>query len=137
MGKDIHYSIIRFLEDRLKQHSKVLYFERVDSDKDIIYQVTRTLDLPALHIHMSDAYVYTEHSYLSRPSLIGEGDFILIAKPEASFDGSEFSTSRHDKIGFGKIGALLGALNYRNVWEYETPYEREEKRKRKDKPELF
>jgi len=137
MGKDIHYSIFKFFEDKLKQHSKVLNFEKIDTDNDVVYRIVRISGLPDIHVHLSDAYSYSDYDYLSKPSIIGEGDYIMIAKPEASFGGTEFGVSRRDKIGFGKIGAFLGALNYRNVWEYETSYEREEKKKNKNTPKLF
>ena len=70
---------------------------------------------------LSDEYVYTLHDYYSKPRLLNNGGFILIASPEASFNSEIVSLARSEMVGIGKIGKFLGALNFRDVWLYQEP----------------
>ena len=118
MGKDLHYLIIKFFQERMNEHNKVMSYFKLHDDSDILYFIERVQGLPDLTVHLSDAYRYTLHDYYSKPSSVNAGGFVLIARPEAKFDDSLVEVAAQDKIGIGKIGKFLGALNRINVWTY-------------------
>jgi len=118
MGKDLHYLVIKFFEERMSQHSKVRSFTEIQDDNDILYRIERAGDLPDLTVHLSDAYRYTMHDYYCKPAVLGAGDFILIARPEADFSEDIVVVAVRDKIGIGQIGKFMGALHHRDVWLY-------------------
>lgn len=117
MGKDLHYLVVKFFRERMDDHSKVRRYTEIQDAKDILYEIERVNELPSLVVHLSDAYRYTLQDYYSKPRSLGKGNFILIARPEAEYDVDIVSIAAKDKIGIGKIGTLLGALNRKNVWQ--------------------
>ncbi len=119
MGKDLHYLVVKFFRERMEEHSKVRRFTEIQHENDILYEIERVAELPSLVVQLSDAYRYTLQDYYSKPMSLGKGDFILIARPEADYDVDIVSVAAKDKIGIGKIGTLLGALNRKNVWQYQ------------------
>lgn len=123
MGQELHYQIIQFFEKVIKQHRNVYHFERIIDEDDIIYRVERMRPLSDVIVHLSDAYSYTFNDFYSKPPLLNNGGFILVARPEAGFDERIVEIARDENIGIGKIGKLLGALNYPKYWLYEQPKE--------------
>jgi hypothetical protein len=119
MGKDLHYLVIKFFHERMEAHNKVLQYSELQDEMDILYEIVRTGNLPTLTVHVSDAYRYTLNDYYSKPASLTAGDFILIARPEAEYDEDITYIAKREKIGIGKIGKLLGALNLKGVWLYE------------------
>lgn len=121
MGKDLHYLILNFFRDRMVEHSKVIKIVQLDIDTEYVFHVVRIAGLPDINVHLSDAYRYTLYDYYAKPYAIREGDFILIARPEAEFDNNLVALAAKDKIGIGSIRKLMGALNRREVWKYHEP----------------
>lgn len=128
MGKNLHYSIPKHLEEALDNHGKVASWQRADNQlgaKHYIYQITRTSGLPEFTLHLSDEYQYTIDDYFQKPSEVAEKSFILVARPEATYDDAIVEMATQDKISLGKFGALMGALYIKDHWNY-TPKERRE-----------
>ena len=51
--------------------------------------------------------------------------FVVLGLPHAIAPrGPIVAEAREDGVGLGAIGKFMGALNSRDVWEYETPEER-------------
>ncbi len=121
MGKDIHYSLISFFEERMNGHDKVEAYSRIDVADEILYEIDRSAGLPTLTVHLSDAYIYTLNEYYSKPDILKKGDFILVTKPEASYNSVADNVARSEGIGLGPIGKLMGALNKRDVSTYVVP----------------
>ena len=118
MGKDLHYTIILFIERALSGHNAVAKFEMIDDDDYYIYKISRRRNLSNLIIVLSDAYNFNHYSYLEKPEILKEGGIILVARPEAScFERNETD----DKIVVGKLGRVLGALHHEEFWTYEPP----------------
>jgi hypothetical protein len=106
----------------MDSHSCVASYTRLAVDEEFLYRIQRKSGLPPVVVHLSDAYEYGLAEYLARPRQIGEGDFIIIARPEArAVAHSVIQSGRDDKIGIGKIGKLMGALNSHTVWTYVPP----------------
>lgn len=112
MGKDLHYSIIKFFRDRMREHSKVSNYSVIRDDNEILYQIERSGVLPDIVIHLSDSYIYNLHDFLSKPSILAPGDFILVSRPEAKYTGEVMQEAQRNKIGIGKLRELLSALHY-------------------------
>ena len=123
MSKDLRPEHIDFFMARMKDHSSVTCIEDISTDEFYIYKLFRTGDLSPVIVYLSDAYEFTDAEFLARPKK-PRPDYILIALPHAS--GPESKTCRKEKVGIGKIRALMGALNKRNLWEYVPPEERDE-----------
>lgn len=119
MGKDLHHSILEFLENGLNKHQYVEQVIDISNEDYYIYLVKRNSNLRDVVILLSDEYYYSEFDYYSKPAELNEGGFILIAKPEASFDSQ--INYLEDRVITGKIGVLFGALRYNDYWTYQKP----------------
>ena|SRR5690606_609520 len=129
MGKDLHYSIRPFIERALASHQAVNEIENIDTDDFYAYRLHRNFGMSDVIVVLSDAYYFGATTLASKPELLKDGGFFLIARPEAS----NFEVNREkEKLSVGKIGKLLGALNSEEFWTY-TPPSEEEKRKKKQK----
>ena len=127
MGKDLHYSIRPFIERGLASHQAVKDYESIDTDEFYAYRVKRNFGMSDVIVVLSDDYYLSHMALLTKPKLLENGGFYLIARPEA---GGHESNIENEKLGVGKIGKLLGALNIEEFWTYTPPTE-EEKRKRR------
>jgi hypothetical protein len=129
MGKDLHYQILKFFHDRMKNHNKVVHVEDISDDENVIFRVVRRSPLSAVNVLLTDAYIYGEMDYLQKPTAIKRGDFILIARPESHMGDVNIEEVRKDGIGIGKIGKFMGALSSPAVWIYKSQEEKEDERR--------
>lgn len=127
MGKDLHPSILSFLEERLNNHQAVESYEDISDDESYMFKVTRKRGLSEMVILLSDCYHYGEFDYFSKPNELDDGGFVLIAKPEASFSDETQINELEDKVIIGKIGILLGALNKEEYWKYTKPVKKKKR----------
>jgi hypothetical protein len=127
MGKDLHPSILSFFKSRLNTHQAVESIEDISNGETYMFKVKRKNGRSTMIIVLSDCYYFGEFDYLSKPTELDEGGFILIAKPEASFSDETQINEIDDKIIIGKIGILLGALNKEEYWKYSKPKKVKEK----------
>ncbi len=114
MGKDLHPSIMPFIERGLTSHGKVKSFELVKDPEFYIYHIKRADGFRDLYVVLSDDYYFGDYAKITMHPILKDGGFILIARPEATNfneNDSEF------KLGIGKIKKLLGALNKGKYWE--------------------
>lgn len=128
MSKDLHHQIIDFFVARMSEHSRVDSCIDISDGNNYIFKITRHGGLPAVTVHLSDAYTYTLHEYIGRPAILRKGDYILVARPEASFRPELAKTAKDDGLGLGKIGDLMGALNARVPAEYRRKTESERRK---------
>jgi hypothetical protein len=120
MGKDLHYSILPFLERALSQHEMVSSFNKVETEEEIFYEIER-IGKKSLKIWVSDAYRFNLVDYYLKPEGI---DFIYVAKPEAWYDTDDVvQNALKDGINIGLFGALMGVLYVDNIKDY-IPKER-------------
>jgi hypothetical protein len=118
MGKDLHYSIRPFIERALINHFAVDKVISLDVDDFYAYKVTRKKGMSNVIVVLSDAYNFNEKDLLTKPKILKNGGFFLIAKPEGR--GIETSIPK-EKLGLGKLAKLMGALNRNDYWNYEPP----------------
>lgn len=124
MGKDLHYSIRPFIERALKNHFAVEKVELIDNEEYYIYKIYRRKGMSEVIVALSDDYYFGSASLQNKPYILKDGGFFLIARPEASGFGGNVPK---EKLGIGKIGKLLGALNQEDFWNYEPPNKDEKK----------
>ena len=128
MGRDLHYTILKYLENALDGHTKIRSWQRIDhpkNDDDFIYLIKRNGGLSDITLHASDEYSYALTDYCQKSAKISEGAFILIARPEAGYDDAIVEIAQSDQISIGKFSALMGALYIEEHWNY-VPKERRE-----------
>lgn len=125
MTKDLHRSIIDFFESRMKEHDCVEDFFKIPDEDDLVYQINRSRRRRSLNVWLCDAYHFTEADFYNRPRLICQNDYILVAKPEASFQ-IDYDIIRRERIGIGQIGKFMGALNFDDPWRFLDAQERED-----------
>ncbi len=120
MGKDLHYTILPYLENALAKHVIVHSFQKIETDEHIFYKIERD-GKSDLTIWVSDAYRFNIHDYSMRPQEI---DFIYLARPESDYNRDEVvEIACNDGINIGKFGALIGILYQINIKDY-IPSER-------------
>lgn len=124
MGTQIKNSTLVFFDSQMDGHSCVETYTRLPVEDEIVFEIQRKNGLPPINVHASDAYRYDFADFASRPKEIRRGDFILIARPEATFDPALVAIAREECMGIGMFIKFKGALNYRNVWEYRSREER-------------
>lgn len=117
MGKNLHYSILPFVKKALAEHTNVSRIEMINDSDFYIIKVYRKFGSD-LHVILNDDYYFGDYAQIEAHSILKNGGFILIARPEATSSEGNDSASR---IGVGKIGRLLGALNKQDYWTYEPP----------------
>lgn len=123
MGKDLHYTILPYLENALEKHVMVDSFEKIETNEHIFYKIERD-GKSDLTIWVSDSYRFNIHDYSMRPQEI---DFIYLAKPESDYNRDEVvGMAYNDGINIGKFGALIGILYQRNIRDYIPPERRED-----------
>ena len=125
MGKDLHPSILPFIERALTFHGKVKSFELVKDPEFFIYHILRKNGLRNLYVVLSDDYYFGDYGKMTMHPILKKGGFILIARPEATNHNENDSDL---KLGVGKIGKLLGALNKDDYWNYEPPIQEQQKK---------
>jgi hypothetical protein len=131
MGLNLHYTILTFFEKKMDQHSMVDSFQRTDNNDEYVYASGRIKYADTIRVWLSDAYIFSEQDFVNRPREIRTGDYILIARPESM----GWIDTTGDKIGIGKIGEFMGALNVPKVWTYKPPTD--EERSIKKSPNFF
>jgi hypothetical protein len=126
MGKDLHYSIRPFIEAALNAHSAVEEIQSIELDNFYAYKVIRRGGMSSVIVVLSDDYYFGSSSLYNKPEILKDGGFFLIARPEASgIDKNE----PHEKLGVGKLGKLLGALNREDYWNYFQSIDKKDRRK--------
>ncbi len=109
----------------MSEHSCVKSCTALDNQDEYVYLITRERDLPDVQVHLTDAYQYSRAFYLVRPKEVRKrNSFILGNAFTPSAPCGLVDEARAAGIGIGVISKFMGALNYRNVWEYQTPEER-------------
>lgn len=130
MTKDLYYTIPEYFKSRMTDHSNVRRVENESSDDFFLYRVHRIKQRDSVLVWLSDAYHFTDVDYESRPTELGSGDYILIAKPEGGGGASEHMIDAA-RIGVGRIGEFMGALNVSQLWTYEPPTFEEQRARKK------
>jgi hypothetical protein len=116
MGKNVHYTIPRFIEGRLAAHRNVKAWSRSDFENYISYSVSRERPGTNMKVILSDQYLFTEFDFYEMESLVSAGDFILVARPEAGFTRASRLLAAERSVGLGKYADMYSALNYGVVW---------------------
>lgn len=113
MGKNLHYSIINFIKQRLQECNKINSYILIPNTNHYVIEVKRNLPYESFKIYMSDEYRYTIMDYYNKPTEINKGDFIYLARPEANFANEiEITeTALSDGIYIGKFSRLLSFMN--------------------------
>lgn len=122
MGKDLHYSILRFFKERILHHGMVESYEDISTNHYYKYRLKRRKGFSDIVIVLDDNYHFGEMGmYEAVSELPEEGGIILIAKPETSFPYPEKIQDGEQKIFISKIGPVMGALHKNEFWNYEPP----------------
>ena len=124
MGKDLHPSILKFFAERMEEHDAISAMSKVTDDDDHLYKLHRARFGDTMRVWLCDAYLFTDAEFFNRPSAIIEGDYIIVGKPEGGI-AVDHDLIRQYKIGVGKIGKFMGAVNFRKTWRFLTSEERE------------
>ena len=115
MGKNLHYSIINFIKERLNECDKIETFNFISNDNYYIIQVNRHNPFETFNIYISDEYRYTLTDYYNKPKEIRRGDFIYLARPEANFSDEIEKTNYFDLI----TGAMVkGNICINGIWHH-------------------
>jgi len=119
----LHPQIVNFFLNRMNEHSCVAGYNRLPNSDEYLYEIRRKNELRIVIVHLSDAYLYSKAEFAARPKEIGIGDFIVVARPEASLEDTVVQLGNKMAIPVGRISKLMGALNCPNIWEYHAPGE--------------
>ena len=124
MGKNLYYTIPRFFEQRMSEHSAVKSFRVLPNEHEFIYEIKREIG-DTIRVWLADQYNFDTGDFENRPREICAGDYILIARPEAH--GGGYS---EDKIRIGKLADFMGALTKKDMWRYEPPSDEDRKNRK-------
>lgn len=125
MGKDLHYSLFPFWERALNNHQNVDSWELINEDDYYFYKIKRVGSLSDITLLVSDEYRYIVDDYVNESDELGPGSMIYLIKPQSGYDISVVQLAKNDKITIGKLVEILGALNFQEHWNYESPLKRE------------
>ena len=129
MGRVLRPEHISYFTDRMDDHDKVDNWEIIDDQDDYLFRIKRTVSSSKsdVVVHLTDAYRYGLAEFFARPDQLLAGSFVVLGLPHGDFDDAVVEEAKKKRIGIGHIGKFMGAINYRNIWEYMTPEERNRK----------
>lgn len=107
------------------EHDAVSDLRLVSDADDFIYEIRRDRFGETMKVWLCDAYLFADTDFYNRPAILNAGDYIIVAKPEAGFT-IDYDLIRREKIGVGKIGKFMGAINLPEPWRFLDAVEREE-----------
>lgn len=109
----------------MSEHDCVESYAPLDNPEEYVYLIKRSRGLPDVRVCLTDAYVYSRAEYLSRPKEVRvRNSFVVYFNNYYPPGRALIAEAKREGVGIGGIGKFMGALNSRNVWEYETPEER-------------
>lgn len=133
MGKNLHYSIINFIKERLTKCNKIETFNFISNDDYYVLKINRIYPFESFKIYLSDEYLYTIMDYYNKPKEINKGDFIYLARPEANFSNEIelLEVALDEDIYIGKFARLLTYINktFKEAKEDTIKYLEKEKEK--------
>ena len=132
MGKVLRPEHIGFFAARMNEHNLIINWVPIQNEHDYLFRIRRKLRgvESDVTVHLTDAYLYSLGEFLARPDELGAGSYVVIGMPHASAAPDVIESARHERIGIGHIGEFMGALNYKNIWEYVSPEERRRRQQR-------
>jgi hypothetical protein len=135
LGRNIRSAELDFFRQRMSEHSCVKSCTPLDNQDEYVYLITREHDLPDVQVHLTDAYQYSRAWYLVRPKEVRKRNSFVVGNSFTPSAPCELVDEARDAgIGIGNIAKLMGALNSRNVWEYQAPDERSKLAEERFKP---
>ena len=139
MGRVLRPEHISYFTDRMDDHDKVDHWEIIDNQDEYLFRIKRMVagSRSDVVVHLTDAYRYGLAEFFARPDQLVAYSFVVLGLPHGDFGEDVVEAAKRKRIGVGHIGKFMGALNFRNIWEYMTPEERnrkEQKRLRISKP---
>ena len=129
MGKALRPEHIAFFTSRMDEHDQVNNWMLIENQHEYLFRIRRTLNGTEsdVIVHLTDAYHYGLAEFFARPNELQAGSYVVIGMPHANVGSEVIERAKGHRIGIGHIGKFMGALNYKNVWEYMTPDERRQK----------
>ena len=126
MGKALRTEHLNFFTARMDGHSRVDSWELIADQYEYLFRIRRTLagSTSDVTVHLTDAYRYGLAEFYARPKQIRAGSYVVIGMPHADAGPGVIDELKQHRIGIGHVGKFMGALNYKNTWEYMTPAER-------------
>ena len=126
MGKSLLPVHLRFFTERMDEHDLVIRWELIDDEQEYLFRIRRSLSgtQDEIIVHLTDAYRYGLAEFYARPNQLRAGSYVVIAILHASAAYEVTEKANEARIGIGYTKDFMGALNYRNVWEYVSPEER-------------
>ena len=125
MGRSLRPEHITFFTTRMNEHNLVVSWEPIADKHEYLFKVQRTLQgsVNEVIVHLTDAYRYGLADFFARPGQLKAGSYVVIGMPHADAGQSVIDKAKEHRIGVGRIGNFMGALNYQNIWEYMPPGE--------------
>ena len=129
MGKALRPEHIGFFTARMDDHTEVTDWELIPNQHEYLFNIRRNplRALSDVTVHLTDTYRYGLAEFYARPKEITAGSYVVIGMPHAAADPEVIDTAREHRIGIGHIGKFMGALNYKNIWEYMTKEEEQQR----------
>ncbi len=129
MGKALRPEHISFFTARMNDHTRVRAWEPIANRHEYLFRIRRTLSgsQSDVIVHLTDTYRYGLAEFFARPKEIRAGSYVVIGMPHADAAPEVIEKAREHRIGIGHIRKFMGALNYKNIWEYMTVDERRRK----------
>ena len=120
MGKALRPEHIAFFTTRMTEHNLVSNWEPIPNKDEYLFKITRILygSRSDVIVHLTDAYRYGLAEFYARPNRLRAGSYVVIGMPHADTDAEVIETAKLERIGIGHIRKFMGALNYKNIWEY-------------------
>ena len=137
MGKVLRREHIAFFTARMNEHNLVSIWQPIANKEEYLFKIKRRISGAEedVIVHLTDAYRYGLAEFFARPDQLRADSYIVLGMPHADAALEVIELAKKHRIGIGHIGKFMGALNYRNIWEYMTPEERrrEQEAKRRKK----
>ncbi len=129
MGKALRPEHLTFFTARMKEHDRVVNCVLIENKHEYLFKVRRKLSGSEedVIVHLTDAYRYGRAEFYARPDELKAGSYVVIGMPHANAAAEVVEEAKEDRIGIGPVGKFMGALTQKNIWEYMSQEERQQK----------
>ena len=138
MGKALRQEHLDFFTARMDDHDRVVDWLPIVDEHEYLFRIQCNLrgTESDVIVHLTDAYIYGLAEFYACPSQLRAGSYVVIGMPHASATDEVIETAKESGIGIGHVGKFMGALNYKNIWEYMSPDERSTQEARQRRSEI-
>ena len=120
-----HYGHFNFFEERMHNHGRVKKCAPVGNG---VYELTRN-NGPVIRLFICECYAFGVAEYMETRENLGDVDAVIINSAWCGYTDEVKLQCREREVGVFMIAEFMGALNFKDFWNYLTDDQEERYKK--------